>query len=127
VIRTPAPGVPAAVESPAPARETPGAPAADPRELLVSQFRLVPVTADTFAKFKPRANVSEKEVASPALGVHEVMNLSSVWPRLGYCRRGQSLIPQIPDSVCDWRACVEVDGTAYNVDRLLLGRQAAVE
>jgi len=93
----------------------------------VSQFRLVPVTADTFAKFKPRANVSEKEVASPALGVHEVMNLSSVWPRLGYCRRGQSLIPQIPDSVCDWRACVEVDGTAYNVDRLLLGRQAAVE
>ncbi|CAK0839221.1 unnamed protein product [Prorocentrum cordatum] len=133
---TPAPALvaPAAAPAramPALAQQTAGptaAPAPPPGiELIVSQFRLVPLAAGTFAAFTPRANVSEESLLSPAQGVYEMMNLSSAWPRLGYCRRGQSLLPQIPDSVCDWRACVEVDGAGYGVDRLLLGRRAAVE
>lgn len=35
------------------------------------------------------------------------------------------MLPWIPSSVCHWRSCIEVDGKGYDVDRLLVGPEAA--
>lgn len=98
----------------------------NPPSELAQREGLIMYNASAFAHMQPRIQATEKDVESPAAYVYNMMNNGSdVWGRIGYCRHGQSLLPDIPSSVCDWRTCIEVDGKAYNVDRLLLGREAA--